>query len=244
MTVPHRGTRRRWTILTAIAVLAADAFFLVMFLAAAPVERLSDAGLVVTPSGQSSAEAAYAYAAQWRHGMAGNSPLYMPGFFAAAAALWFWSMGKTLRRVVLERTALLAAGLLLAFLLAPPLSRTALRSFQADTGAVLTGFQESSLGVASFQGAYTLIAWSTVVIGSRLAIQRRTLWPLSVAVVANVILALVRPWTMDDFSEYWWRKTVAGDPIAVVSSGLVFVMATVLALTELARERRAPRCVY
>ena len=34
--------------------------------------------------------------------MAGNSPLYMPGFFAVAIAIWFWCAGKSLPRMLAE----------------------------------------------------------------------------------------------------------------------------------------------
>ena len=71
-----RGSDR---VLTSGLVVAAQALFLWMFLSADPLEQ-------VAPSA-----AAWRFASDWRHGMAGNSWLYMPGFFATAAALWLYA---------------------------------------------------------------------------------------------------------------------------------------------------------
>jgi hypothetical protein len=214
----------------AAAVLVADTFFLAMFLGAAAIEATS------SPPALS-----YAFAAQWRHGMAGNSPLYMPGFFAAAVAMWFWSMDKTVGRTLGERAALLVASLGLATLTAPYTADLALRSFHDHTGTAVAGSHETPMGLASFQGVYTLVAWSTFVIGSRIAIERRSLKPLAPALVANMLLVVVRPWTVDEFASFWWRRMLEGDLTAVFSSALVVVTAGALATSELADERRPRR---
>lgn len=59
-----------------------------MFLAADSLEQLAASGAF---GDAREAQAAFAFAASWRHGMAGNSPVYMPGFFAVAIAAWIWS---------------------------------------------------------------------------------------------------------------------------------------------------------
>src|SRR5687767_1308759 len=90
-------------------VLLACAFFLWMFFAAATLERTAELGWISPSPGRDARAVAYDFAARWRHGMAGNSPIYMPGFFAVAIAMWFWSAGKSLRRTVAEGLLLVAA---------------------------------------------------------------------------------------------------------------------------------------
>ena len=89
--------------------LVACTFFLWMFFAAATLERTADVGGISPSSGRDAHAVAYEFAARWRHGMSGNSPLYMPGFFAVAIAAWFWCAGKSLTRLLVEGLTLLAA---------------------------------------------------------------------------------------------------------------------------------------
>src|ERR1700752_1928845 len=93
---------RRFSFITASFALVACTLFLWMFFAASTLERTADVGGISGPPGRNARAVAYEFAAKWRHGMAGNSPIYMPGFFAAAVALWFWSAGKSLLRIVAE----------------------------------------------------------------------------------------------------------------------------------------------
>ena len=58
-----------------------------MFFAAATLEQTAELGWISAPPGRDARAVAYEFAARWRHGMAGNSPLYMPGFFAVAIAM-------------------------------------------------------------------------------------------------------------------------------------------------------------
>src|SRR5688500_19088936 len=58
-------------------------FFLWMFFAAATLERTADLGWISAvdrrSAGQDARAIAYEFAARWRHGMSGNSPLYKIG---------------------------------------------------------------------------------------------------------------------------------------------------------------------
>jgi hypothetical protein len=86
-----RANRLRATSLW-LALVAANAFFLWMFLS---VVHLEAPGNVAGGANDTlHLEAVLQFAADWRHGMAGNSPIYMPGFFALAAAAWYWTRNQ------------------------------------------------------------------------------------------------------------------------------------------------------
>mgnify|MGYP003291597113 CR=1 FL=1 len=61
----------------------------------------------------------------------------------------------------------------------------------------------------------------------RWSIKLRSLKPLLVPVALNLILALVRPWTVADFTSLWFKQTLEGEPAAVFSAVLTKRMALV-----------------
>src|SRR5262245_50841691 len=89
----------------------AEALFLWMFLATEPLELLVDGGRLSasqnTDKNADLAAAAYQFAARWRHGMAGNAPLYMPGFFAVALTAWPWALRRSVAQMAVESAPLL-----------------------------------------------------------------------------------------------------------------------------------------
>src|SRR3954452_2707705 len=101
--------RIRWAAL----LLVSKTLFLWMFFSVAPLERMADKGLLFA-CGADARVTAYEFAARWRHGMASNSPLFMPGFFAVALACWFWSRRKSFRLIILEGALVLALAFLFA----------------------------------------------------------------------------------------------------------------------------------
>src|SRR5687768_10596337 len=94
--------RSNFSVVTFTLALAACTFFLWMFSAAATLEHTAELGGISASTGRDAHAIAYEFAARWRHGMAGNSPLYMPGFFVVAIATWFWCAGKNLMRTLVE----------------------------------------------------------------------------------------------------------------------------------------------
>ena len=84
-----------------------------MFLAAAPLETLAATGGLAGRHEADVVAEGYRVAADWRHGMAGNSPLYMPGFFALAVAAWFWadSSRTPAMRLIVEGGMILTGGM-------------------------------------------------------------------------------------------------------------------------------------
>lgn len=161
------------------ALFAACLLFFWMFLAADPLER---AGAV-------------AYAALWRHGMAGNSPLYMPGFFAVAVAAWWWSHARRLSRLWIEGSAVVIAACVVAAALVPSPSLRAV-----------------------VHATYTLITWTIFVVCCRRALARRSWRPLWPVPLMTLGLVAIRTWTLDDVRTIWYERLLNGDAAAVASS--------------------------
>lgn len=232
----------RFPFITASLTLVACTLFLWMFFAAAALERTAAHGGISAPAGQDARALAYEFAAKWRHGMAGNSPLYMPGFFAAAIALWFWSDRRSIPRMLVEGTILMIAASICAALLAPVAAQRILSTFVAQEGFSLSHAELSGTGIASAQGIFSLVTWSTVIIASRFAIRLRSLKPLLIPLVLNLALAFLRTWTVANLTSLWMRETLAGETVAVISFLLVPIMSGFLAWSELRSRHKRRAC--
>ena len=208
-------------------------FFLWMFFAAATLERTADLGWISASAGRDARAIAYEFAARWRHGMSGNSLLYMPGFFAVAIASWFWCDKKSLLRMLSEGFTLLAGAALCAAVLAPYAAARIVSDFSEQTGVSVSQFTSAGTWIAWAQGVYSLLTWTTVIIASRWSIKLRTPKPLLIPLVLNVVLAFVRPWTVADFTSQWLRQTMDGEPAAVISFLLVPTLSAFLTWVEL-----------
>src|SRR5215813_1666924 len=84
------------------ALFTAQTLFLWMFFVAGGLERLAELGQIIGPADMNVKASAFDFAARWRHGMTGASPLYMPGFFVTAIVLWRRAAGLRTPRVVAE----------------------------------------------------------------------------------------------------------------------------------------------
>jgi hypothetical protein len=204
-----------------VPLVAAQGLFLWMFLAADSLEQLAASGAFGSAH---DAQAAFAFAASWRHGMAGNSPVYMPGFSAVAAATWIWAETARTDQVVRYMTALLAA-CAIAGVTAPVGAAVVVSAFEEDAGVTagqpLPFADPRALGI----GIYTLLTWTTFVLGCRLARHRETLVPLMMVVPLTAGMVALRPWTVDDFTSIWWRRLAEGDIVAVASTVMVPTLA-------------------
>ena len=229
--------RRASSFATSTLVFVACTFFLWMFFAAATLEHTAELGWIYGPPGQDARTAAFEFAARWRHGMAGNSPLYMPGFFAVAIAVWFWGRDKSLQRMVAEGLVVLLAASVCAALLAPFAAPRIVASFVAHEGFGVSQAAAAGTSISTAQGVYSLLTWSTLMIAARWSIKLRSLKPLLVPLLLNIILALVRPWTVADFTSLWARQALEGEPIAVVSFLLIPISAGFIAWVELRSKR-------
>ena len=224
---------RRYEFVTTTLVFVAFAFFLWMFLASATLEHTAELGWISSAPGRDARAVAYEFAARWRHGMSGNSPIYMPGFFAVGIAVWFWCKDKGLLRMLAEGLALLGAAAVCAALLAPYTAPHILSDFVANEGLNVAHGSASWTWKAFAQGVYSLLTWSTLFIAARWSIRLKSFKPLLVPLVLNLVLAFVRPWTVADFTSLWVRQARDGEPVAVISFLLVPIISGFMAWVEL-----------
>lgn len=219
-------------------VLITCGFFLWMFLAAATLERTADLGRIVVPPGQNARTVAYDFAAKWRHGMAGNSPIYMPGFFATAIAIWFWCDSRSLRRMLFEGAVLIAMASCCAAVLAPLAAPRIIADFRVQQDLIVSNTSTSWTWITFALGVYTLLTWSTLIVALRWSIRLRSLKPLAFPLGFYIVLALVRHWTVAGLSSQWTGRAMVGEPAAVVSFLLIPILAGVFACVELRSRRR------
>lgn len=225
--------RRDVAFATSALMLVTCIFFLWMFFAAATLERTADMGWISASAGRDAHAIAYEFAARWRHGMSGNSPLYMPGFFAVAIASWIWCDKKSLLRILSEGFTLFAVAAVCAAGLAPYAAAWIVSDFSEQAGVSISQFYTAGRWIAWAQGVYSLLTWTTVIIASRWSIKLRSPKPLLIPLVLNFVLAFVRPWTVADFTSQWLKEALDGEPTAVISFMLVPILSAFLAWVEL-----------
>jgi hypothetical protein len=221
---------RRVAIVPSIALVGGAAFFLWMFLAVAPLESLADSGGFSGTDLTRVATTSYRFAADWRHGMAGNSPLYMPGFFVLALATWLWVGGRDRRIVnlVLEGAGILLLGLVFAWGCSDVAQTAIVSSFERSSGLTVAASWPEPSGRAIGQGLYTAIAWMTSIGACRRALDGRTFAPLLVIPPVTIVLALIRPWTVDDFTALWIDRAMSGSVAAIGSLAAIPLLAVAL----------------
>ena len=200
-----------------------------MFFATDPLEQFAATLPLVR---EAVAADALAFAASWRHGMAGNSWIYMPGFFATAAALWLHARRVAPHRRLAGRIAAGVVGAIVAIAANPVGSSLVVRSFEERTGVPVPAITAYASPTALFNGMYTLLTWSVFVLACRIALIRHTLRPFVAAAVLSAGLAALRPWTVDDFAGYWAAGVASGRMAAWLSFALIFLVALLLASSE------------
>ncbi len=220
---------------------AAQAFFLWMFFSTQGLERLAYAGACSGAATAAVRAAAYRYAAEWRHGLSGGWPVYVPGFFIAAAVTWFWSFGRPLRKLVPECAVIMTAATLAALAASPAGLRAVLDSFYADAGIACRGAVPPPEVAPVAIAVYTLVAWTILVLSCHRALWCRNYWPLIFPVIADAVLIVVRPFTFDDLMTTWFSRARQGEPIALASFALVPAISMVMVWGQLAWERRQRR---
>lgn len=209
-----------------VFLVVSQTLFLWMFLSADPLEQLA--------SGYGSrADAAMEFAALWRHGMAGNSPLYLPGFFTTAAALWMYARGQP--RAIAHAVGVTVAAVIAfgaAAALSPWGAEAVVRAFHSKISSPAPSLIPRASLHAAMIGGYTLLTWTTFVTCARTSLVRRRLSPLLLPATFTVGLILVRPFTADDFTTHWAVRAVEGDSVAWVSLLSLIGLATALVRSE------------
>lgn len=199
-------------------------FFLWMFFTAGGLERLAELNLI---SGAPEAEAkrlAFEFAAQWRHGMTNGWWLYMPGFCATAVAVWFWVYGLTWQKMIAEFAMTILLAVIAALLLSPYSTGFVVASFQLQTGLRCNGSVSLVAPRVIGQGLFTLLNWGSFIAVCQICLVKKTLRPLLLPAVLSVILLFIRPFTVGDFTSFWWQQIRQGDVVAIFSAALIPIL--------------------
>jgi hypothetical protein len=223
-----------------VLLLASHILFLWMFLAAESIEQTAARGQV---SGHSETDAhlvACRFAARWKHGMAGNSPIYMPGFFAVGIVTWLWSLGRPALKSIPTGLVLMAAALPIATLFAPEGAQLAVRSFESYSGFSCRGPAPGFTLVGMALSLYTLVTWSAGIFCVQLSIARRSIKPIGVPILMNLFLLRLRPWATNDYVTQWISDVLKGLPIAVFSLLAVPLFAFILVIYQRNRQAHIP----
>jgi hypothetical protein len=213
-------------VLIAALLVAAQAAFLWMFFSADALDQAAGADRVMRR-----------FASGWRHGTAGNTWLYMPGFFVTAAAAWLAAPRLGRRRVAGWIAAVGAAAAIAAVLAATLGTRLMLDDFARATGRSPSIVPTVS-PLGALRGLYTLAAWTVFVLACRRALIERTLHPFIAPAILAVGLVLMRPWTLGEVGGDWMTHASGGDPIAWLSAAAVPALATLLAVSVQCSQRR------
>ena len=218
-------------VVTLIALFTAQTFFLWMFFVAGGLERLSELGHIAAAKDANARELAFEFAARWRHGMTDGWPLYMPGFFVTAVALWQRALGLTLRRIVCEClfTGLIAA--VVAWLLSSQSAGLALNTLLEQSSLRSVGSWPGVTARVISQGLFTLVSWSSFVLACQFAIIRKSLRPFLVPAAFSAVLAMIRPITVGNFVSLWHQRFFEGNIVAIFSTLLIPLLSVLLAWT-------------
>jgi hypothetical protein len=212
-------------------LVAADTFFLWMFFAADGISAMAARGEV--------AAASRAVAVEWRHGMIGGWPFYMPGFFGLTMAIAWWSRSGPWRRLLLARIAALVAAAIIAAWLTP-LAIPWIERLAVDrvgTGALKTPVLTWST-VA--RGWFTVGAWSVFVSLGVFAVQRRRPAALLGAIPGFVTLHLTRSGEAGALAQSWATRAGAGELEAWLTLALIPVTAWGVVVLALSGRKASP----
>jgi hypothetical protein len=218
------------------ALFAAQTFFLWMFFVAGGLERLAELGQVVGPQGVNVRSTVFDFAARWRHGMTADWPLYMPGFFVTAIVLWRRAIGLSLRPIVVECAVTGMLAIVIAWLLSIASARLILDAFHAQTDLRVVGIWPVITIRVIGQGLFTLISWNSFVLASQFAIIHKSFKPLLIPAALSIVLVLIRPFTVGDFTSLWVQRSFEGDGVAIFSALLIPFLSVLLAWILIKRD--------
>lgn len=171
------------------------------------------------------------FAADWRHGMTGDSPLYLPGFFLLSATTWVWANDQSVRALLREAIPTLAVATIIGIVLGPIGTSHLVGEFVAREAVTCT--QTTTTEVSAwrlFLGLFTLTSWSVVIAGINHAlghaVARRGWRVLRIpAAFAATALAL-RPPTR--WPVIWAKHLAAGEIVAIASIVFIPIVALLL----------------
>lgn len=223
-----------------IALAIADALFLWMFLSVADVDVTGNT--LMATGHPVLGQAVQVFAADWRHGLNGHSPLFMPGFVVLTPAVWYWSGRQSIAALLRGGALALVAGFLLALFAAPFGRAAAARAFVDQFHfAVQPGSR--AIWQAAPICAFTAISWTVLVVAIRRAITTGASRPLALVVVLYALLGFARHWwSLDHFRKgddvaRWETRAAQGDAAAIASLVAVPLLALLLAKTTVRQPR-------
>jgi hypothetical protein len=224
-----------------LALALAYALFLWMFFAVAEVDVI---GSTLMATGHPVlGHAVQVFAADWRHGLNGHSPLFMPGFFALTGAVWFWSRTQSIAELFRGGALALLAGFSLALFAAPLGRAAAAQAFLDEFHFAVEPEFRDTLQAAPIS-AFTAICWTVLVVAIRRAITTGALRPLALVVCLYALLGFARHWwSLDHFRKgddvaRWETRAAQGDAVAIGSLVAVPLLVLVLAKTTVREGRR------
>lgn len=214
-----------------LGLFLAHTFFLWMFFTAGGLERLAELGLIAGAQEAEMKRLAFEFAAQWRHGMTWGWPLYMPGFFVTAIAVWFGAYGLTWRKVVIESAVMMALAVLAALMLSRYSTSLVVDAFQSQTGLRCARPDGVVAWRVIGQGLFTLINWSSFVAACQLCLTRKSFRPLLLPAGLSLLLIYIRPFTADEFTTFWVQQIREGEFVAIFSALLIPTLAALFLWT-------------
>lgn len=213
--------RRLW-LLAALGVVCT--FYVWMFVASEGVVLLAKHGACTGPD---VVVAAKHFASDWRHGMTGDSPLYLPGFFMLAATTWLWANDQPVRRLIREALPILGLATMVGIAFAPVGTEHLVQAFEARAAAVCTQATTTELSLwRLFLCLFTMTSWSTLIAGVNHAVTRRGWRILRVPAAFAATAIALRPPTR--WPVLWVRHIAAGDLVAVGS--IIFIPLVIVML--------------
>ena len=213
--------RRGWLLLALGAVYV---FYVWMFVASEGVVLLAKQGAC---TGGDIVVTAKHFASDWRHGMTGDSPLYLPGFFLLSATTWLWANDRPVRRLLREGLPVLAIATVIGIVLAPIGTQHLVGEFQAREAVACTRVTTTDLSLwRLFLGLFTLASWSVVIAGINHAVGKRGWRILRVPAAFAATAIALRPPTR--WPVIWVQHIAAGNGIAIASVVLIPCVAFVL----------------
>ncbi len=223
--------RRGWLLLALGTVYT---LYVWMFVASEGVVLLANQGAC---TGADVVVTAQHFAGDWRHGMTGDSPLYLPGFFLLAATTWIWANDAQMSRLLREALPLLAVATIIGIVFGPLGTAHLAREFQAREPVLCTQATTSAISPwRVFLCLFTLTSWSLVVAGINMAVARRGWRVLRIPAAFAAIALVLRPPTR--WPVIWVHQIAAGDSVAIAS--LLTIPAIALVLMRWRTQRALP----
>ena len=169
--------------------------------------------------------------------MAGGWPLYMPGFFVTAVAIWLWSDGSSILQLMFHATAIMATATVAALILSPVGASLVAGAFEQQTGLHVERPLPGNTIPGVLSGMYTLLTWQTFIGAGRCALTGMSFKPYVPALVLTIGLGLVRPMLVDDFVSLWSRRVAQGNSAAIISLLLIPILAAFLLRVHLRQKQ-------